>query len=136
MGGIGMIVLDTHIIVWDALKPEMLSDKAKEAIFTANHEDGIIFCDISLWEIAMLIKRGKLHVERPYQEFISFVLDANNYLLWSITPEIAERSTQFSPAVTKDPADRIIAATAIIEHVKLVTADQNLRQASEIPTIW
>lgn len=52
-----MIVLDTHIIVWDALNPVKLSEKAKEAIYRANEEDGIIFCDISLWEIAMLKKK-------------------------------------------------------------------------------
>jgi PIN domain nuclease of toxin-antitoxin system len=44
-----MIVADTHIIVWDALKPEMLSGKAKEALSEANRADGIIFCEISLW---------------------------------------------------------------------------------------
>jgi PIN domain nuclease of toxin-antitoxin system len=43
MGVAVMIVLDTHIIVWDALNPEKLSEKAKEAIYRANEEDGIIF---------------------------------------------------------------------------------------------
>ena len=61
-----MIVVDTHIIVWDALKPEMLSKKAKKAISLANETDGIIFCDISLWEIAMLIHKGRLEVEVNY----------------------------------------------------------------------
>ena len=47
-----MIVADTHIIIWHALKPELLSSKAKKAIRDANHKDGILFCEISLWEIA------------------------------------------------------------------------------------
>jgi len=59
-----MIVVDTHIILWDALKPEMLSQRAKKAISLANKEDGILFCEISLWEIAMLIKKGRSHFIR------------------------------------------------------------------------
>ena len=131
-----MIVVDTHVIVWDALKPERLSEKAKEAIWTANNEDGIIFCEISLWEIAMLLKDGGLSVGLAYQHFIQLVLDSNNYVLRGITPEIAELSTQLPSDVSKDPADRIIAATAIIENTKLVTVDRNLRLASSIPTLW
>ncbi len=49
-----MIIADTHIIIWAALKPELLSKKAKEALRTANKTDGILFCEISLWEIAEL----------------------------------------------------------------------------------
>lgn len=45
-----MIVLDTHVIIWDALNPQLLTQKAKKAIAQANNNDGIIFCEISLWE--------------------------------------------------------------------------------------
>ena len=54
-----MIIADTHIILWDALKPELLSKKAKDALNNANESDGIVFCEISLWEIAMLIHKNK-----------------------------------------------------------------------------
>lgn len=131
-----MIVADTHIIIWDALKPEKLSENAKEAFSRANKENGIIFCDISLWEIAMLIGKGRIQVDAGYQEFIKLVMASNKYVLHSITPEIAELSTQFNPDVTKDPADRIIAATSIIENAVLVTADESLREAEIIATIW
>jgi len=131
-----MIVADTHVIIWDALKPEKLSENAKEAFFHANNEDGIIFCEISLWEIAMLIRKNRIQVDASYQEFIKLVMASNKYVLHGITPEIAELSTQFDPSVTKDPADRIIAATSVIENVVLVTADENLRKAEIIATIW
>ncbi len=131
-----MIVVDTHVIVWDALKPELLSQQAKEALLIANNEDGIIFCEISLWEIAMLIQKGRLSVGISYREFMRLVLASNQYVLQGITVEIADRSTQFSSNITKDPADRIIAATAIVANATLVTADKNLRTAKGIPTIW
>ncbi len=131
-----MIVADTHIIIWDALKPEKLSENAKEAFSRANSRDGIIFCEISLWEIAMLLKKSRIRVNASYQEFIRLVMASNRYVLHGITPEIAELSTQFGPDVTKDPADRIIAATSVIENASLVTADENLREAGIIATIW
>jgi len=118
-----MIVLDSHIIIWDALSPEKVSKKAKEAIYHANDEDGIIFCDISLWEIAMLIKKERVRIDIGYQDFLNLVLSSNKYIIHRITPEVAELSVNLSDTVNKDPADRIIAATSVINMAPLVTAD-------------
>ncbi len=131
-----MIVLDTHVIIWNALQPDRLSRKAKSTIAKANQEDGILFCDISLWEIAMLIHKKRVVVDTSYAEFIHLLLASNKYILKMITPEIAELSTTLPASISKDPADRIIAATSIIEHAQLVTADANLRKASILETIW
>ncbi len=131
-----MIVVDTHVIVWDALKPEMLSTKAQKAIREANKQDGIIFCEISLWEIAMLMKKGRLTVDASYLEFIRLVSDSNNYIFKGLSPEIAELSADLFARTNKDPADRIISATAIIEKANLVTSDKTLRRSKRIDTIW
>ena len=131
-----MIVADTHVIIWDALKPELLSSKAKKAIREANRQDGIIFCEISLWEIAMLMKKGRLSIEVNFQEFIKLVSDSNNYIFKGISPKVAELSTHLFAVTNKDPADRIISATAIIEQAKLVTSDKKLRRSKKIHTIW
>ncbi len=131
-----MIVVDTHVIIWEALQPEKLSPKAKKAIGNANNQDGIIFCEISLWEIAMLMKKGRLHIDISYKEFIRLVSNSNNYVFKGITPEIAELSTYLLSDTNKDPADRIISATAIVEKAKLVTSDKMLRRSKKIPTIW
>ena len=131
-----MIVADTHVIIWDALKPELLSPRAKKAIREANRLDGIIFCEISLWEIAMLMKKRRLSVDVNYQEFIRLVSDSNNYIFKGISPQIAELSTHLFSDTNKDPADRIISATAIIEKANLVTSDKILRRSKKIHTIW
>jgi len=131
-----MIVVDTHIIIWKALKPEMLSPRAENAISAANNSDGIIFCDISLWEIAMLMHKGRLNIDVEYLEFIKLVLESNNYVYRGITPEIASLSERLFSDNNKDPADRIIAATSIIENAKMVTADKKLRQSKKLTTIW
>ena len=131
-----MIVADTHVIIWDALKPELLSAKAKKAFREANQQDGIIFCEISLWEIAMLMRKDRFSVDVGYQEFIRLVSNSNRYVFKGIAPEIAELSTQLLSDTNKDPADRIISATAVIENAKLVTSDKALRRSKEISTIW
>jgi PIN domain nuclease of toxin-antitoxin system len=131
-----MIVADTHIIIWNALKPEMLSRRAEKAISAANNSDGIICCDISLWEIAMLMHKGRLNIDVEYLEFIKLVLESSNYVYRGITPGIAELSAKLFSDNVKDPADRIIGATSIIENAKLVTADKKLRQSKKLTTIW
>ena len=131
-----MIVADTQVIIWDALKPELLSPRAKKAIREANRLDGIIFCEISLWEIAMLMKKRRLSVDVNYQEFIRLVSDSNNYIFKGISPQIAELSTHLFSTTNKDPADRIISATAIIERANLVTSDKILRRSKKLHTIW
>ena len=131
-----MIVVDTHIIIWNALKPEMLSGKAEKAVSDANNSDGIIFCEISLWEIAMLMHKGRLSIDTEYLRFIKLILESNKYVFRGITPEIAGLSADLFSDNNKDPADRIIAATSIIENAKLVTADKELRQSKKVATIW
>ena len=131
-----MIVVDTHIIIWNALKPEMLSGKAEKAISVANNSDGIIFCEISLWEIAMLMHKERLSIDIGYTEFIQLILESNKYVFQGITPEIAWLSTALFSDNNKDPADRIIAATSIIENANLVTADNELGQSKKVAIIW
>lgn len=131
-----MIVLDTHVLIWDALAPERLSEPARTAIAQANQSDGLIVCDISVWEIAMLLQKGRLQVQTDPLTFINLVLQANKVRVQAITPFIAILATQFPAQINQDPADRLIAATTLAEHATLVTADRNLQTAGLIPTLW
>ncbi|MFZ5570360.1 MAG: type II toxin-antitoxin system VapC family toxin [Thermodesulfobacteriota bacterium] len=131
-----MIILDTHAIIWDALKPEMLSARAKTEITKANKKDGIIFCEISMIEIALMFESKMLSINIEYEQFIDLILKSNKYELCGLTADIAMRaaSLPFKPGL--DIADRIIAATAIVKKAKLVTADAYLSEANYISTIW
>ncbi len=131
-----MIVLDTHVLIWDALTPERLSEPARTAIAQANQSDGVIICDISVWEIALLLQKGRLQVQTDPLTFINLVLQANKARVQAITPFIAILATQFPAQINQDPADRLIAATTLAEHATLVTADRNLQAANLIPTLW
>lgn len=131
-----MIVLDTHVILWDALAPERLSEPARETIVQANQNDGLIICDISLWEIAMLLQKGRVQVDIDSLAFINLLLQANKSRVRPISPQIAVLAAQFPTEINKDPADRLIAATTLAENATLVTADRNLQAANLIPTLW
>lgn len=131
-----MILLDTHVIIWDSLAPNRLSVQAEQAIAQANQQDGMLIADISLWEIAMLVQKGRIQIATDCQSFITLLLQANKTRVVPISPAIATQAVQLPALVNKDPADRLLVATALVEQAVLVTADHNLRQISAITTLW
>ena len=134
MGGRAVILLDTCAVIWDALDPARLSAQATAVI---ERNDGeLMICDISIWEIAMLIEKGRLQIAAPAAEFIRLALQSRNYYVQEITPEIAELSARLGTERLSDPADRIIAATSILSNAPLVTADERLRAASALSVVW
>ena len=131
-----MILMDTCAIIWDALEASNLSDNAASAIEKADKHKALIISDISIWEISMLIKKKRLEIDSTATIFLNLFLQSRNVSVQSISPEIAELSVNFDHKINNDPADRIIAATSIINNAQLVTADQNLRASELLDTIW
>ena len=131
-----MILMDTCAIVWDALEPTKLSDAALAAINKADEHNTLIIADVSLWEIAMLINKGRIQIETTAANFINLYLQSRSIVVQSISPEIAELSVNLGAEINSDPADRIIAATSIIHNAQLVTADQNLRNSNLLDSLW
>jgi PIN domain nuclease of toxin-antitoxin system len=131
-----MFVADTHIIIWDALKQDKLSVMAREALDMADRSDGIVLCDISFWEIAMLVAKKRVEIGVSYLDFIDLVLTARNITVQPITPRIADIVTTLPEEITYDPADRLIAATALSLGIPLITADKNLADSEVVQTVW
>jgi PIN domain nuclease of toxin-antitoxin system len=97
--------------------------------------DGLAASDISLWEIAMLIAKRRLFIDADAATFIEKALEARAIRVLPITAKIAvlSQSDQFEH---RDPADRVIAATAIVHGAQLVTADKQLRGTPGLRVIW
>ncbi len=129
-----MILLDTCAIIWEAITPKELSKKAKAIII--KNEGMIAISSISLWEIAMLSKIGRLQLGCDSNEFLETLLKAKQYKVCEINPKIATQAVNWGESMNKDPADRIIAATSYCNKWELVTADKKLRRAEEIITVW
>lgn len=131
-----MILLDTCAIIWDAIDPGKLSSRAIKAINRAEQQDALIISDISIWEIAMLVKKGRIEIDTNAANFINLFLQSRHISVVQISPEIAELSTNFGANVSSDPADRLIAATSVICNAQLLTADRNLLDNELIDTLW
>jgi PIN domain nuclease of toxin-antitoxin system len=129
-----VILVDTHTTIWLAEAPEELSPRAHEAIRLERRIDGLAIADKTLWELAMAISKGRLAVKTSLLDFLRAV--ERNFTVLPITSAIAERSVLFTDRFPRDPSDRIIAATAIIHGMKLVTRDKRIRASKEVDCIW
>ncbi len=126
------ILLDTNVLLFDTLFPHRLSLRMKEVLFTENH-----FCcaDISLLEIATLIKKKRLHIQEPIDVFLNFVLNSRKTKVLPINSSIAALS-QSLPIKHKDPADLLIIATALYYQVPLLTSDEVMREVTGLNSIF
>lgn len=132
-----MIVLDTHTLIWWATgDATQLTTSAQQAI---EHEMGggtIMVSSISAWELAMLVAKGRITLQMDVSRWLSLVnqIDAVSFI--PVDNEIAVSSTELPDEFHKDPADRIIVATARKYAVPLVTADEKILAYPHVHTIW
>jgi len=129
-----MILLDTHVLFWAGGQSSSLSKDAASAIRRARRSDGVAASAISIWELALLFSRGKIHGSGTIEASIRDLLEGVTVL--PITPEIASLTTQFPDNYPRDPADRLIGATARAEGMTLVTRDGRIRRSPLIRTVW
>ncbi len=129
------IICDTNALLFDALQPDRLTDKARQALDDGEQDRSLACSDISLWEIAMLITRQRIIVDAEPRVFLEAILAARHIQVLPISPRIAALS-QSGLFPHGDPADRIIAATAMHYHAPLITSDGKLRQLEQFATIW
>jgi PIN domain nuclease of toxin-antitoxin system len=129
-----MILLDTHVLIWLALKPQKLSRNAKEAIRAARQQGGLAVAGITLWEIAWLAENGRIETTATVESFVRECTSKVN--VFPITPAIAARAVGLPDAFPKDPQDRLIGATALVEGIELVSHDRLIKKSGLIPIIW
>lgn len=131
-----MIVLDTHALVWWVTGDPTLSKKAKAAIERELDGGEILVSSISAWEIAMLVEREKLVLSMDVGSWLAAVADIEAVHFVPVDPEIAVKSVELPGEFHKDPADRMIVATARKFSVALVTKDEKIRGYAHVKTIW
>ncbi len=129
-----MTVADTHAILWLTLQPDLLTPSAGLALMEARRTGTLCIAGITLHEIANQVKRGRVQVNASLTVYLQFL--ESSFKLLSITASVADRACQFGRAYPKDPADRLIGATAIVHRAKLVTKDTKIHASKEVECIW
>ncbi|MBK7251078.1 MAG: type II toxin-antitoxin system VapC family toxin [Gammaproteobacteria bacterium] len=132
-----MIVLDTHVLVWwVAGETKNFSRKARQALEQHGRRNELLISSISIFEIVTLERRGRLRFRGSASEWLDQVRLLPEYRIEPLTADIAERAGRFGEAFPGDPADRLIAATALVRGVPLVTHDEKLQGIEQLKTVW
>ena len=130
-----MILVDTHVVVWLAFDQAQLSKDAKEAINDARRSgEGLSISDITLLELTTLSNKGRIRLDISLESFLSEV--EARFVVLPISGRACVRMLGLPVAYPKDPADRIIGATALVEGLSLLTADREIRRSGGVRTIW
>jgi PIN domain nuclease of toxin-antitoxin system len=124
------VILDTHVLLWSLLKPEELTDKVKSKIEQAQKDQKLLLSSISLWEIAMLSYKKRIHIFEPIKNFLSSIEEISGINICEISSEIAAESIALQNNFHGDPADRIIVATARTYSATLLTRDKKVLEWS------
>jgi len=135
MGPAQVILLDTHVVLWLTSDPAKLSGKARAAIEVSRKDgDGVAICDITLLELATLANKGRIHLSISLESFLQEV--EARFVVLPISGRACARAMGLPSAYPKDPADRIIGATSLVEGLSLITADREILRSKVVHTIW
>jgi PIN domain nuclease of toxin-antitoxin system len=128
-----MILLDTHTLFWWTIAPDHLSAKAAKECGAIRRGNAFVSA-ISIWELGVKAQRGKLDIGMSIAEFAEGVDEAQVEILpvdlntWLKSIDLSWEH--------RDPADRVIAATALLRGLKLVTKDDAMAQCPGLRVVW
>jgi PIN domain nuclease of toxin-antitoxin system len=128
-------LLDTHVWLWLLDQPSNLSRKAARAINSPQAEV-LGVSDISSWEVARKESLGKLALTLSSRVWLKRAAATPGIEMIRVDPEIAWESCHLPGEFHRDPADQIIAATARILDLTLITRDDRLLQYAGIRSLW
>jgi PIN domain nuclease of toxin-antitoxin system len=131
-----MVILDTHVFIWDLIDSSKISLKILKRIAQTQEQGLLCLCSISLWEIGLLEGKNRIVLDRPVDQFLNLGLLKRKYQLLDITTEVALEVSKMADEENKDPVDRIIIATTLSFGATLITADKNLRAYKHLNTFW
>jgi PIN domain nuclease of toxin-antitoxin system len=130
---VSAVLLDTHVVHWWSAEPKRVSDRARKALEAA---DELAIAAISWYELAWLARHERIAVTVPIGAWLQGL--ATQLRTIGVTPAIAEMAVTLPSSFPKDPADRLIYATAVEHGLDLVTKDKGIRDndAPRSISIW
>jgi PIN domain nuclease of toxin-antitoxin system len=128
-------LLDTHAWIWWIEQDARLGAKAIDALDRLPRDQRPFICDISLWEIATLVERGRLILDVPLEEWLEAAAHPRSVRVLPISPRIAAGVAALPDTFHRDPADRIIVAASRAHRLPVLTHDDRIR-TSGLVTRW
>ena len=126
------LLLDTHIFLWGFLEPSRLAERVATELENPLNE--LWLSPIVIWEVLMLAERGRLALEPDAQTWLRRALQAVPFREAAMNYEVAFQSRSLD-LEHRDPADRFLAATALVYDLTLVTADERLLRSRRITSL-
>ncbi|MCL1884707.1 MAG: type II toxin-antitoxin system VapC family toxin [Defluviitaleaceae bacterium] len=124
-------LLDTHTLIWLIEASSKVSNDIKERLKIP--DNSIYLSSVSLWEIAIKSSLGKLELKSPFNNLLSD-LSSTNIVILQVENEYLEKLTTL-PLIHKDPFDRLLISTALVEDLTIITTDENI-QKYDVSWIW
>ena len=130
-----MILLDTHVVLWLAFEPAKVSRNAHRRIEGARRvNEGVAVSGITLLEIATAASKGRFKVAMRLEAFLEQI--EAMFTVLPITGRACAQILELPAEYPRDPADRIIGATALVDGLTLITADRNILASQAVQTVW
>lgn len=130
------MVLDTHAWVWWLASPEQLSQAARRAVSRAHRAGALFVSSVSVWELAMLVQRGRLELRLPLRQWVAYAESVPKVGFVPVDNRVALEAVLLPGEPPRDPADRMILATARILGAVLVTRDARLLAYPHVRALW
>lgn len=126
------LLLDTHVWIWTQEDPDRLGTESKRALGTAER---LFVATISSLEIARLLHLGAIELEGALEAWIQDAMEALRAVELDLTREVAVGAYRLRESFHRDPADRILAATALVHDLTLMTADERILAYDPVSTL-
>jgi len=130
-----VILLDTQAAAWLATRPQGLSQPARWAIERGGRSGGLAVASVTLMELAQMLARGKIRPRGTPQAWLRAFISDSAIAIREVTVDIAAVAAHLPPTFPSDPFDRLIAATAIVGRMPLVTSDARIQDSGVVATI-
>lgn len=129
-----MYLLDTCSWLWLVNgDDDRFSVEARKALDAAERlRVGVISC----WEVANLVALGPIHLARDLDTWIDEALSVPKIELIPLSLKVAVESTRLPGVFDRDPADRMLVATARAEGLKMIPPDEKIRSYTHVQSVW
>lgn len=128
-------LLDTHAWIWWIEQDARLGAKAIAVLDALPADRRPFLCDISLWEVATLVERGRLELDVPLDQWFEAAAHPRSVQVLPVSSRIAAEVARLPETFHRDPADRLIVATSRAQHMPVLTHDDRIRR-SRLVTLW